>query len=463
MRFKDRFIDAFFGDLIDRKVSERLKAASIADRDETGWRRLTGDLNRNLSPLKQDRMIEIAFYLWENNPLARWLIEITKDFILAEGLPYTAENEDVKSVLDDFWYDPINRMDLYLEKYVRELFLYGELCFTVFVSTQTGKVRLGYIDPAMIEDVVTDPENIRCVIAVKLKDSARGKGKKLQTVMSEDTEFMLSKSAQEVRAKYTDGKCFFFAINNVTNSPRGRSELLTVADWLDAYEQFLFDYADKWPLLNTFVWDMTVDGGDENTIKEQLKAFTKKSGSVFAHNEKVKIEASTPDLKAIDAEAGARLLRNHILGAMSYPEHWFGGAGDVNRATAIEMGTPAFKSLSSKQRYVKYIIETIFDYVISAARKANYLIVSDKEAKAYQIIVPELASRDITKYSTAMQQIAASLQLAEMQGWINNKIARNIFASIVRYFGIDIDIEAMEKAIADEEEKRGYEDYENQK
>src|SRR4030067_457394 len=255
MKLRERIIGAFFGEMIEAKVAERLKAASAGDLDteDIGWRKLTGDANRNLSPLKQERMIEIAFFLWENNPFANWIIEIIKDFILAEGLPYEAKHPDVKKTLDDFWYDPLNKMDLYLEKYVRELFLYGELCLPVYVAEQTGKARLGYIDPAQIKEVVTDPENVKMVIGIILKDSANNAGKKLKTIIPDDAETIISEDARTLRNSYNDGDCHFFAINNVTNSPRGRSELLSVADWLDAYEQFLFDYADKWTLHHSVV------------------------------------------------------------------------------------------------------------------------------------------------------------------------------------------------------------------
>lgn len=153
----------------------------------------------------------------------------------------------------------------------------------------------------------------------------------------------------------------------MTNSPRGRSSYLSVADWLDVYEQFLFDYSDKWPQFNSFVWDMKVEGGDNSAIQEQLKNFSKKSGSVFGHNEKVSLNAITPDLKSADAAEGARLFRNHILGRWGFPEHWFGGGGDVNRATASEMDQPALKIMSQKQLNVKYILEDMCTYVRNQA------------------------------------------------------------------------------------------------
>jgi len=463
MKIKERLIDRYFGDAINAKVEAevktRLQAASVTDKEDIGWRKLTGDSNRNLSPLTQDRMIEISFWLWENNPLASWLIEIIKDFLLAEGLPYEAKNEKVKAVLDGFWFDPLNRMDIYLEKYVRELFMYGELCFPVFKGTQTGKVRLGYIDPAQIKEVITDPENIKAVIGVILKDSSGQTGRKFKTILPKDAETILSKTAQALRDGYTDGECFFFAINNVTNSPRGRSELLVVADWLDAYEQFLFDYADKWPLLNTFVWDMKVEGGDAAAIAEQIKAFTKKSGSVFGHNEKVDLKPSTPDLKSVDAAEGARLFRNHILGSKSIPEHWFGGGGDVNRATAVEMDSPAYKSLSSKQRYFKYILESIFELVIDSARDARYLNVTDEEAGQYSVTTPELSSKDLVKNSTVIRETTTSLVLAETNEWISKDTARQVFSMVIGSLGVEIDYDSEKEKLAEEGERKGFEDY----
>lgn len=469
MKIKDRLIERFLGAAISERVETRVKietqklavlrAASVTDNEDIGWKRLTGDTTRNLSPLAQDEMIKIAYWLWETNPLANWIIEITKDFILAEGLPYESKNEDVKKVLDDFWYDPLNRMDLYMEKYVRELDIYGELCFPVFRGQHTGKVRLGYIDPANIKDVITDPENVKMVIGVTLKDSVGEVGRKYKTIVPKEAETILSRSAQALRETYTDGECFFFAVNNVTNSPRGRSSLLTVADWLDAYEQFLFDYAEKWPLLNTFVWDMEVQGGDDAAIKEQMKAFTKKSGSIYGHNEKVKLTPSTPDLKSVDAEQGARLFRNHILGAKSIPEHWYGGGGDVNRATSVEMGTPAYKTLSSKQRYFKFIVESIFECVIDSSRDARYLTVTDEAAALYSVITPELTSKDLSKYGAVIQQVAVSLGIAEANEWVDKETSQKIFATLMGYLGIDIDLASMKEGIKEEGEKKGYEDY----
>ena len=475
-----------FGGAIDRKVEKKVHAASdektaelkaasysdtlmapSADADGTVWRRLTTTPNRDIVPVLQDRMIEIAYWLRETNPLAGWLIDITTAFILAEGLPYEAKNSDVKKVLDDFWYDPINRMPLFFPKHVGELHTFGELCFPAFVAAQTGRVRLGYVDPAQILVVITDPDNVKVPIGVQTKGwigeiggySIATEKKMYRTILPEEADYVLSPAAKQLRDQFTDGDCFHWSINNVTNSPRGRSSLLPVADWLDAYEQYLFDYADMWPLLNSFVWDLKVEGGDEKEIKKQLEMFTKKSGSVYGHNEKITLTAEAPKLQAVDAQTGARMFRNHIMGRFGYPEHWYGGGGDVNRATAEEMAAPALKMLSTKQLAVKYILEDLFNYQISQARKARYINVSDEDAANYSILTPQMETKDVGKLGSMVQAVATALMTAETQDWVDKDTARRIFIASTNFIGVDMDFNAIKAAIEAQNAETAVADY----
>ncbi len=447
-----------FSGVIDEKLEEARIAASKSD-DEIGFRKLTGNSERKLPNVDQDRMFEICYWLWKNNPLGNWTIEVVTAFIVGEGFKIESKNDRVKEVLDDFWHDPVNAMDIYLEKYTRELGIYGEQCVTRFVSENAGKVRLGYIDPSNIKEVVTDPYNVKAVIAVILKSKAGDDERRLKTVLSDGAEEILSKKAKEIRDGCNDGDCYFNSINNVTNDPRGTSDLFVVADWLDAYEEFLFDYTDKWPLLNSFVWDLMVEGGNEKTLKEQLKMFSKKSGSAFAHNEKVTLEAKTPDLKAADAAEGSRLLRNHILGNMSIPEHWYGGGGDVNRATALEMGAPAFKMMNSRQRIIIYAITNILNDVIAQADAKNMLAGVPDDEKTFTVITPELASKDITKFSTAIKELSGSLVQAQVNEWVDKETAVKIFAFSLALVGYELDTEAVDKALNTDKDDEGADDY----
>ena len=433
-------------------------------REDENWRKLTGpNATRDLSATTQERMQEIAVHLWETNPLGRWIINIITDFIVADGLPFESENEDVSRALEDFYFDPLNQLDVYLKKHVGEQQLFGELCLPAWTAEQTGYLRVGYIDPVQIGTVVTDPENVKMKIGVILKSSAAGQeGRRLRTILPRDADFVLSQGAKELRASFTDGECFFSAVNNLTNSPRGRSELLVSADWLDAYEQLLFDCADRWPLLNSFIWHMVVKGGTagkDGTIQQNLNNLTKKAGSAFGTNENVTLDAVTPDLKTQEIDTGARVLRNHILGGHGLPSFWFGGGEDSNRATSVEQGTPTFKMLSSKQREFRAFAELMLQTVIDRRRAARTLTCSDEDSKNWSVVLPELTSRDLTKNSAALQQVTTSLGTAIQQEVIDTVTARKIFLFIAASLGIEIDEADVESRLKEEAEKREQTDY----
>ena len=460
--------ERFFGEAIQAKVKagieEQLKAAAVSvnDNDETGWRKLTGSSVRDLSPVKQRRMYEIAIYLWENTPLGKWIIEILKDFLIAEGLPFESDNDDVSQALEDFWYDPLNQMDVYLEKHVREQWLFGVLCLPAFTAKNSGSLRLGYVDPAQIKEVITDPGNVKMVIGVILEDQQGHEGLKLKTILPPDAEDILTKAAKALRNSYSDGECFYSAVNNLTNNPMGRSELLVSADWIDAYEQFLFDATEKWTLLNSFLWDITVQNGDKDACQREADNLTKKAGSAYAHNQNVTLQAITPDLKSQDVAEGAKTTRNHILGAHGYPSFWFGGGEDANRALGVEMGTPAFKMLSSKQRAFKAFLELILQTVIDRRRAARTLVCTDEDAKNWSVVLPELTSKDITKNSAALQQVTTSLATAIQQEILDTVSARKIFLTLTATLGIEIDEADVEKRLKDEVESRERKDYERE-
>jgi hypothetical protein len=280
--------------------------------------------------------------------------------------------------------------------------------------------------------------------------------KKYRIIAPEEADYVLSPAAKDLRNQLTDGECFYFAINNVTNSPRGRSSLLPVSDWLDAYEQFLFDYADKWPLLGTFVWDLLVQGAQPDEIKEHVKNFVKKSGSVFGHNEKVTLTPAAPDMQAVQAQEGARLMRNHILGRFGYPEHWYGGGGDVNRATAAEMDVPAIKMLSYKQNYVKFVLQQMFEYQVRQARQAGYL--KTPADATFSVNTPVMQTKDVSKFGAMVLQVATALVSAETQQWIDTGTAQKLFAAIVGFLGVDIDLEEVKTALK-ENPPAAFQDY----
>jgi len=455
MGIKSFLADRFFSAEINSRVDEKMQAAG-SSLDEAGWRRLSGNPNRELPVATWARQVEICYWLWKTNPLGNWIIETLLQFVLGKGFTYTAKEDEVKELFDDFWYDPINRMDLRIKRMIRELFLFGAQVWPVFRAENTGKIRLGTIDPALIVEVYTDPQNAEQVIGVKIQQyDNSAETRILRTVLPGESDLVLSPAAQEMREGWTDGECIFKSINNVSNDPLGTSDLFPIADWIDEYERFIFDNSEKASQMNAFMWDVEIVGAGPDDIAKYAKDNpTPKPGATRYHNEKVKWTAVAPELKSHDISTAARLFRNHILSNRSIPEHFFGGGGDVNRATAGEMDAPFYAMVEDRQDLVKNILEEILTLVIQSASAASYINVNKDKLYNFAVQKPETKEKDVAKISTAVRDLTSSLTAAATQRWIDKDSAVKIFAFVLAMIGYELDPESMEL-------EEGYDDYQD--
>ena len=449
----------------------REAAAVQGDRDDAGgWRRLSGDglasINeRDLEPMAQDRMQKLAEYLWQSNLLANRLVELPLAYLLAEGVALQCVDDEHQALLNAFWSDPINNWPMKLEQRVRALGLLGEQCYIANVREGDGFVRLGYLDPRQIATVVNDPDNPEQPIGVVTKRDNRGRQYKYRViVLGEDAE-LFSERTQRIRAEdFSDGEVLLFQLNKFPNGSRGRSDLLGQMDWLDAYDDFLFSELDRIDYLRRFVWDVTMTGADDAAVKKYEKEFVPPGpNSVFVHNDQVKLEPKTPGLQAADTSQSARLLRNHVLGGATVPEHWFGGGGDVNRASASEMGEPTFKMYSMRQGFLKRMLEEIGRYVLWCTARTRGEK-PDWATDEWQVtaVFPELLNRDITKFASAMQAVtAAVIQMIEA-GLLTEETSLKIIADVAQRFGQDFDakteLAAARKEAAQRKAERAAED-----
>lgn len=428
------------------------------DKDEDDWRPLTGDNKRDLSPVKQKRMQELARYQWESNLLANTIIELPVAYLLAQGVTLTSEDEEAQKHLTRFWNDPINEMDLKLPKKVRELSVYGEQCYPVFVNQANGRLRIGYLNPTLIETVVTDPDNAEQPIGIVTVKDKKGEARRYRVIIN-GPESSFTGRTQEIRQTFDAGEAFFFKVNDLSDGSRGRSDLLAQIDWLDAYEDYLFGELDRAKFLRTFLWDVELTGATPEEVKMRAKEITAPSpGAVRVHNDAEKWHAETPALQAGDSSEMARLVRNHVLGGSRLPSHWFGGGEDANRATAGEMSEPTFKSLSMRQRFLKYMLEMIGRYQLRKAFKVGEDEEIDLAEPKFQCqaVFPEMVARDISKFAAALGQAATAAAILVDKGFITRQTAVRMLGAVITNLGVDIDPEE-ELKNAEEELKKAKE------
>ena len=424
-----------------RRIAEA--AGATVDRDEAGWTRLTGASERDLLPLTQTRMQDLAAYQWQANLLARQLIELPITFMLARGVRVGAGDADAAAAIRKWWRDPITDGPLRLPEWMRALRLYGELVLPAFVDAGTGHVRLGYIDPGRIETVVWDPENAACPIGLVVEGGRRRRRLRKYRVIYLGAEEMFAARTMEIRAGFGDGEVFYWR-KNVLGGGRGRSDLLGAIDWLDAYDRYLLGELDRADFLRAFIWDVEMVGATPDEVRQRAREVEAPApGSVRVHNESEKWRAESPQLDAYEASAGARLWRNHILGGLGFPEHWFGGGGDVNRATAAEMGDPAHKMLAFEQSMWTEILRRMAEYVVwryqdPAGRSPPVLAEPDSDLLP-TVEWPEMIERDMSRHATALQQTTAAVVVAIDRGLITEAMALRIVAAVAERIGVEID------------------------
>lgn len=417
----------------------REAAGATVDRDEEGWRRV-GQAKRDLAAPTLRRAQELSVYLWRTNPLAYWLIEIRLAYLLADGVTFQADDGDseVQRWLEEFWSDPINDMDSKFVEMARELFLFGELALPAFPAPN-GQVRIAAIDPSVIESVMTDPDNATQAIGLTTRADAFTVKRRYRIIVNGFEEALFSEQTQALRESFDGGDAFYFRINALTTATRGAPELMAVADWLDNLDGAMWAELERWEQLRAFIWDVLLKGATEENIRSKAQEiFAPAAGSVRVHNESEEWQAVTPDLKAQDGSGFARLFRNYILGGLGVPEHWFGGGGDVNRATAGEMDEPTLKLMQMHQGRLTSILQTMGRYVVRR-RLAVTGEAYDPAKHGFRVVWPALNTPDAAKMATAVQAVASAVAIGLQNGVLSEETGVQLMALVAGLLGAEID------------------------
>lgn len=416
-------------------------AGGNIDPDDNLYRRLTGG-ERDLTPMAQDRAREVAFYLWERNPLAKRLTELMVDFVVGDGIAFAAPDERVEAVIDTFWHDPAMRLDLRHRDFVRDLSITGELAVRLFPGLRP---RIGYIGQERIKDVQQDPDNLLIDTAVVLRQTAG---------QPERTLRVANPPADDPDDGLREGDVLYYSVNRLTTGSRGRPDLLALADFIDGYDQVLWNTVERTGFLNAFVWDVTLTGADKAEVQEWIAAHpaAPAPGTQRVHNEKEVWDSKAPALGASEIETVARLVKNTVLGGAGVPEGWFGDGDSANRATLAAQGDPTYKMLAARQRYVRFMLEDLLAWVVDSAIAAGAL--PSSVDRTVVVMLPDPNDKDAKGIAGALQPLASALGSAVDAEFISTEHARRLFLTLAGQMGVDLDEDEVEAAIEEERAAR---------
>lgn len=401
------------------------------DPDDDQFRRLTGRTKtvvRDLAPLTQDKVLEIAWYLWESNGLARRLIELETDLIVGEGITIETDDERIADAIAQTWQHPSNRVAERLRPFYHFLSLTGELILPCAVNPITGRPVFGFIDPSQVQRVIPLDGNVLIPDFIELKpEPGQAQGQQLKVIRVNPQTDLL------------EGELFYFNINMLPNSQRGRSDLIPLADWLDAYDQYLFSEVERLQLLSAFVWDYKINNATPDVITAKKNAFPNnpKPGTVFVHNDQESLEAISPDLKGEDRTEVLRQLRIHIAGSKGFPTSYLGDT-DSNRATIEGQNDVLMKTPAARQKEFAAMLGFMVRFTIEQTTGKNRALFRDAST-GYRITMPEIATKDVSRVGGVLAQVATAMDTSVQGGLISKRVATTSICAVLAHLGINED------------------------
>lgn len=441
-----------------------------------GFRSLSKDSHRDLPKVTQKRGMEIAYYLSQSNPVAKRGLTLIADYTVGTDTTISvdtnhAQADKIQEIIDRFWFDSVNRLDVKLYNKIYELNLYGEGCYSVFVNPTNGHVRLGYIDPESIKSIHRNPENDEEIIAVEVSRPGTIDESDYYRVIHQDIDpnsplpdgtyiglhdpnigdnrpnFI---SLENNKLQEYKGSCFFFAINKVSNAARGQSTLLPMADWLDSYDQILFGEVERSILTRNVIWDVSVKNA---TDPEQIKKIARENpppapGTVKIHGDDITWTPLSADLKGEDVSKHSSLFLNHIATGFGFPQTWLNSLENSNKSVASEIGEPAFKQLSSRQAFIQHMLTEILTFVLDqAALRGKITSRQPMERWPFKIVLPELRPKDLKLAADTMIVIVQSLEFAYRAAAIDIEAYQDVMDLMFGQLGLPLDLAEMRKRL----------------
>lgn len=465
MRLLERIAKFVAPDLMNTEqvrtlVAEEVKRAKMSlpitanyDPKGEGYRRLAsgGEALRELAGLSQSRMFEVAYYMMDSSAMTKRLAKMDKSFLFAEPMIVDSEDDDVQEIIDRLWTKKFTRIEF--PDLMMWLSVLGEQCWPVDVNPINGAVEILYADPSTIKDVHVLSRNSKQPVRVDLMGSGGRPGKKMP-IIRKDSGPLSSTYNRMV------GECFFWSINHPPNAVRGRSDFLTLFDWIDSLERYGYNYLERAEFMLNYVWDVLLKGMNDEEIRQWLKDNpAPEPGSMRAHNDQVEWKAVSPDLKAADFTGGFDMGKAFIMGAAGRPDSWFGSGGKAYQTEAEQFGQVPIKDFDERQALIGAISEDITQFAVDQAVITGRL--SEKKAEAgFTVNMPEISKKNLKDAMNAVPQFTTALTLAENQGWITRETSARLFAMVAGQMGFEYDAdEELKNTKPKSEEDEGGEDY----
>lgn len=432
---------------IDPSITVK-EAVVKVDSDEDQWRAL-GASHRQLHHSILARAQDMSIHLYRSNPIANRILKIYTSYMAGEGFTVEAQNPAVQEVADEFWFAERNQMHRNHRGFARDFLSFGEGIHPVGVD-EVGSTTIGFIDPMSIDHIERSQLNAMILEAVVLSrlGSMSGDTPPLMVVRKQSDPF-------EDEAGLYVGDVFAWLHDRIGASSRGTPFLLPALDWLDAYDQTLWELLERVKAVRAFFWDVEVEGG-ATEVEEAQKLWgttAPRSGSVRFRSNAMKVEAAQPQIGAYEDVAAARYLLRHIATAAGVAPHWLGDPEDANRATAESMDGPVFRALVEVQSGWRANMTDLMRYVVDQKVAAGILerrmpVFNEQGEETEEIlpthdlisvITPNITDDDVVAAAGALASIATAFVQLNTAELADANMLRMVVRQMIPALGIPLE------------------------
>lgn len=374
-----------------------------AQLDSTQWQSIAGNIDRTMGELPWDernKLMFIAREYWLKDPLVHQGVSLNTHYVFGEGLRYSSNNPEVKQVMDDFWLDEDNQLELTShqaqEQKSTELQVDGEIFFVLFVN-EDNRVKVRTLPPEEITQILSAPGDFRRALYYErryrnMRYDIPNKRWVPDTADHYDYypdwhNYAPGQWGFEVGLpKLADGVVYHVAVNKMGWARRGFTETYSVLDWVKAHRGMLQDWATIVKAYSTLAWKAKIKGEDSRDlekIRQKLMSIFPRFnpeqgqpmepagvGGVAFENDSVSL---TPMKTAgmATSPSDARQIRLMVGAGLGIMDHYFGDPSTGNLATATAMELPMLKKFTARQRLWESIYRNVLSYAVIKAIDAG--------------------------------------------------------------------------------------------
>ncbi|KKN37805.1 hypothetical protein LCGC14_0759800 [marine sediment metagenome] len=374
-------------------------------------------LDKDWGTIFQD--ITDAREAWRKNPLARRIVGLTTSYIVGNGIRLQTAHKPLQRFIDDFW--AANHIDQRLAEWSDELSRSGELFPVLFTNPISGMSTVRTVPACLIEAIDYDHQDYEKELRYR-ETQAIGENEKWW------------KSPLHPNLEPSDPIMLHYAVNRITGTIRGESDLAPILPWLRRYNRWLEDRVRLNAAVRSFLWIVHAPKRLHSELLERYRQPPTAGSVIIAETDTETWEAVAPNLNARDAEKDGRAIRWMIVaGGPGIALLDIGEGTDSNLATGKTMAEQRRRFLRRRQTYLADMLKDLIRqaWTQKAPRTAAATGEPDSlrarpspehntdlaTAADITAITPDISPEDNTDLATATASLTGALtELATLTG-----------------------------------------------